>query len=153
MVVVSSLVASSSNELRLLLLVVLVIVSAESDWSGETAVLFPPPANSMPKRRMADFSLTRGAGRMKGSWEKESTFMKSWTSLSEVVVVDVVLSIRERYRSREREKVGECEGVCVVLCCGESVEGEEGGGVGPINRGRVGTDLRTIGSDPSQSEA
>lgn len=41
---------------------------------------------------------------------------------------------------------------CVVMWCCESVEGEEGC-VGPINRGRVGTHLWTIGSDPSQSEA
>lgn len=41
---------------------------------------------------------------MKGSWEKESTFMKSWTSLSEVVVVDVVLSIRGESRRIERQR-------------------------------------------------
>lgn len=37
----------------------------------------------------------------------------------------------------------------------ERVEGEgrERSVVGPINRGRVGTHLWTIGSDPSQSEA
>lgn len=75
--VVSSLLASSSNELMLLLVLV---VSAESEWSGERRVLFPP-AKSMPKRRMGDLSLARGAGRMKGSWEKESTFMKSWSCL------------------------------------------------------------------------
>lgn len=42
---------------------------------------------------------------MKGSWEKESTFMKSWVSLS-VVVVIVVLSIGTRER-------GVCERVYI----------------------------------------
>lgn len=95
----SLLVGSRSNELRLLLLLLLVVVSTDSESSAEATttevllLLLFSPANSMPKRRMAGFSLRRGAGRMKGSWENESTFMKSWVSLSEVVV-DVVLSMR-----------------------------------------------------------
>ncbi|KAK9154991.1 hypothetical protein Sjap_002471 [Stephania japonica] len=39
----------------------------------------------MPKRRIAApprSCLLRGAGRLKGSCEKDSTFMKSWVSLS-----------------------------------------------------------------------
>lgn len=86
----SLLEGSRSNELSLLLLMLVlvlaaVVISADSESSAETTtkllllllLLLFPPANSMPKRRMPDFSLTRGAGRMKGSWENESTFMKS----------------------------------------------------------------------------
>lgn len=45
---------------------------------------------------------------MKGSWEKESTFMKSWVSLSVVVVV---LSMR-----REKELIAR-EGCVVEALC------------------------------------
>ena len=45
---------------------------------------------------------------------------------------------REESEEEEEEGEGEEEEVCRV---------------GPINRGRVGTNLWTIGSDPSQSEA
>lgn len=93
MVVVVVVMVSSpltgSNVVRLLLLLFwlfFVVVSPESESSTEIEAESSPPANSIPKRRMPDFSLMGGAGRMKGSWEKESTFMKSRVSLSVVVL-------------------------------------------------------------------
>lgn len=93
MVVVVVMVSSpltGSNVVRLLLLLLFwlffVVVSPESESATETEAESSLPANSIPKRRMPDFSLLGGAGRMKGSWEKESTFMKSRVSLSVVVL-------------------------------------------------------------------